>query len=105
METEIPTCPGCQRPAHATETDDDGYHPGCRPATNTSFTRIFNEARKAQGFRSQAHLDAFFASYDHTKNCADCKAKDGGVWLDDGWQPTEGRCDEAKRLDAAIGAA
>lgn len=24
-------CPGCGKPAHASETDDDGYHPGCRP--------------------------------------------------------------------------
>lgn len=23
-------CPGCQRAAHASETDDYGYHPGCR---------------------------------------------------------------------------
>lgn len=28
---EIATCPGCKRPAHATESDDDGYHPECRP--------------------------------------------------------------------------
>lgn len=29
--TTIPTCPGCKRPAHASESDDDHYHAGCRP--------------------------------------------------------------------------
>lgn len=24
------TCPGCNKPAHASETDDDGYHPECK---------------------------------------------------------------------------
>ena len=27
---DIDHCPGCGLPGHATETDDDGYHPGCR---------------------------------------------------------------------------
>ena len=27
---DIDHCPGCGKPGHATETDDDGYHPGCR---------------------------------------------------------------------------
>jgi len=26
----IPLCPGCGEPAHATESDDDNYHEGCR---------------------------------------------------------------------------
>lgn len=26
---EILLCPGCKLPAHASETDDGGYHPGC----------------------------------------------------------------------------
>ena len=30
IESQIPKCPGCGLPGHATETDDDGYHPGCR---------------------------------------------------------------------------
>jgi len=28
---ELELCPGCGEPAHATESDDDGYHAGCRP--------------------------------------------------------------------------
>ena len=66
----------------------------------TEYSRTFDSARKAQGFRSQAHLDAFFAAFDHVRGCAACKARDGYVLLDDGYQPTEGRCDEARRLDA-----
>ena len=27
----VERCPGCSGPAHASETDDDGYHLGCRP--------------------------------------------------------------------------
>ena len=60
--------------------------------------RHFDEGRQAQGFRSQAHLDAFFAHFDHVKACGACKALDSHVLLDDGWQPTQGECAEAKRL-------
>lgn len=28
----VTRCTGCEQPAHASETDDDGYHPQCRPA-------------------------------------------------------------------------
>ncbi len=28
---EIEVCPGCNEPAHPHESDDDGYHEGCRP--------------------------------------------------------------------------
>lgn len=63
--------------------------------------RNFTQARKEQGFKSQAHLDAFFRYYDHTKACAECQKPGPGVWLDDGFQPTQNRCDEAKRLDRA----
>lgn len=68
---------------------------------NKTFTRRFDVARQAQGFRSQAHLDAFYASYDHVQSCVDCKARDGYVPLDDGYQPTSGRCAVAQRLDVA----
>lgn len=70
-----------------------------------SSNRKFDAARKAQGFRSEAHLAAFFAAFDHVQGCAACKTLNGGVFLDDGWQPTEGRCPEARRLDAATFAA
>lgn len=29
--------------------------------------RVFDAARKAQGFKSQEHLDAFYAYHDHSK--------------------------------------
>lgn len=69
--------------------------------TTVTYNRTFDAERKAQGFRSQAHLDAFFAAFDHTQGCAACKALDGYVLLDDGYQPANGRCSEARRLDAA----
>ena len=65
-----------------------------------TYGRQFNQARKQQGFKSQAQLDAFFAHLDHTNNCPDCKALDGGVWLNDGYQLTVGQCPVAKQLDA-----
>jgi hypothetical protein len=65
-----------------------------------NYSRNFDAARKAQGFRSQAHLDAFFAASDHIASCANCKARDGYVLFDDGYQPTSGRCDVASALDS-----
>jgi hypothetical protein len=70
----------------------------------TNIDRTFDTARKAQGFSSQAHLDAFFALFDHTAGCKACASRDGYIHLDDGMQPTSGRCDEARRLDAAVSA-
>lgn len=64
------------------------------------FNRVFTEQRKAQGFKSQAHLDAFYAYYDHTQTCAECQKPGRGMLLDDGWQPTLNRCAEAVRLQA-----
>jgi hypothetical protein len=65
-----------------------------------SFNRHFGPERKAQGFRSQAHLDAFYAYYDHTKACAACQTRGKPVYIFDCWHETQNRCDEAKRLDA-----
>lgn len=70
--------------------------------TTNMYTRTFNAARLAQGFRSQAHLDAFFAVSVHVASCAECAARDGYVELDDGIQPTSGRCPEAQRLEALV---
>lgn len=70
-----------------------------------TYSRSFDTARKAQGFRSQAHLDAFFAAFDHAAACPACSARDGYVALDDGMQPTSGRCDVARQLDDATSAA
>ena len=64
----------------------------------TEFGRVFTEARKRQGFRSQAQLDAFYAHYDHVEACQACKALDSYVLLDDGYQPTVGECQVAKGL-------
>lgn len=63
-----------------------------------TFTRQFDQHRKAQGFSSQAQLDAFFAHYDHVSNCADCAKLDGYVLLSDGYQPTQGECESAQAL-------
>jgi hypothetical protein len=60
--------------------------------------RTFDEGRKAQGFRDQAHLDGFYAYYDHTTSCADCAALVGRAWVDDGYMDTRGDCDTAKAL-------
>jgi hypothetical protein len=64
----------------------------------TTASREFTPARKEQGFRDQAHLDAFFTYYDHTKTCAECLQPGPGYDAPDGWQPTENRCDTARTL-------
>lgn len=68
------------------------------------FNRTFNAARQAQGFRDQAHLDLFYAALDHARDCPACHARDGATLTDDGWQPTSGRCEEGRRLDALCSA-
>lgn len=67
----------------------------------TEFGRDFNETRRKQGFRSQAHLDAFYAHFDHTESCTACQQPGPGVLLDDGFQPTMNRCNVARELDRA----
>lgn len=64
----------------------------------TEFGRTFNEARRRQGFTSQAQLDAFYAHYDHVQRCQACAALDSWVELSDGIQPTKGECPAAKGL-------
>ena len=63
--------------------------------------RTFDAARKAQGFKSQAHLDAFFAAYDHNNSCTSCRQRDGHALLDDGYQPTVGSCSTHQALERA----
>lgn len=63
--------------------------------------RILTAARIAQGFRSQAHLDAFYAAFDHTSACPVCSSEAGMVALDDGPQPVMGRCAEGLALEKA----
>ena len=64
--------------------------------------RVFTAARQAQGFRSQAHLDAFYVAYDHVKACGECGLPAPAMWLagSASWQPAETRCAGARRLDA-----
>lgn len=65
--------------------------------TTTEYGRVYNEARQAQGFKSQVHLDAFFAYYDHAKTCPNCQGMTG-VALDDGFQPVQILCGDGERL-------
>lgn len=63
-------------------------------------SRTLTEARRLQGFKSQAHLDAFFALYDHTQRCPECQQEGEGTPTEDGgWQPTMKRCAYAQSLD------
>jgi hypothetical protein len=67
----------------------------------TEYSREFNEARKAQGFRDQAQLDAFYAHFDHVQACledAQGGCHGGHVLLDDGWQGVVVECAEGQRL-------
>jgi hypothetical protein len=61
--------------------------------------RSLTEARKAQGFKSQAQLDAFFRMYDHTSTCSVCSSTAGYTDIGDGMQPYCGRCDTGKALE------
>ena len=65
-------------------------------------SRIFNDDRRRQGFKSQPHLDAFYAYVDHTVACAECNRPGKPVLLSDGYQPTLRRCHTAKLLSAAF---
>lgn len=65
-------------------------------------TRTFDAGRKAQGFTSQAHLDAFFTHYDHATACPVCSKVAGAVPVDDGMQPVMGQCATGKALTAAF---
>jgi hypothetical protein len=61
--------------------------------------REFTQSRKAQGFTSQAHLDAFYAHYDHAQACPVCSRVGGYVPIDDGMQPYRDSCETGKALD------
>lgn len=65
------------------------------------FGRVFNAARREQGFRNQEHLDAFYRYMDHVESCAECQKPGHSVWLegDASWQPTVNRCPEGLRLE------
>lgn len=62
--------------------------------------RAFDAGRKAQGFRSQAHLDAHYAHVDHERACAECGQPGPAVWLegDASWQPASAQCATGRAL-------
>ena len=64
------------------------------------FGRLLTIERKSQGFKSQDHLDAFYAAFDHTSTCPVCSRVSGYVPYDDGLQPVMGRCDTGRQLEA-----
>lgn len=63
-------------------------------------SRIFDTDRAAQGFRSQAHLDTFYAYHDHVSGCGECRSLGPAMWLEGSasWQPTTTVCPEGIRL-------
>lgn len=70
--------------------------------------RVFNDARRRQGFRDQAHLDAFYVYYDHVQagraaGPAGCGCGTPGPGYDgpDGWQPAENICPRGRALSEA----
>ena len=65
-------------------------------------SRHFDSQRAAQGFKSQAHLDAFYAYHDHTSACAECQKPGPPVELSDGLQPTRQVCQRGRELFAAF---
>jgi hypothetical protein len=55
------------------------------------FGRELTPERRAQGFASQARLDAFYAHRDHVRACPAC-GPGPAVEVDDGLQPTMREC-------------
>jgi hypothetical protein len=70
--------------------------------------RVFTAARKQQGFRDQAHLDAFYTYYDHVlagtragRDGCGCGTPGPGHDGPDGWQPTTNLCPQGRQLGKA----
>jgi hypothetical protein len=72
----------------------------CDKITGTQNGRVLTEPPRAQGFRSQEHLDAFFTAYDHQLSCPVCSREGKSYWneADASWQPTQAQCPEGVRL-------
>jgi hypothetical protein len=68
---------------------------------STNYGRVLNAARRAQGFVSQAHLDAFYRAYDHRRACAVCSRIAGVAPVFDGMQPYTEICAEGLALERA----
>jgi hypothetical protein len=71
----------------------DGHTPG-----QCASPRAFTPARHAQGFKDQAHLDAFYAYLDHKAACGTCGQPGPGCDAPDGWQPSEQICEDGRAL-------
>lgn len=71
--------------------------------------RLFTMDRMAQGFRDQAHLDAFWRYHDHVQAGREAGPAGCGCGLpgpaaettDGGWQPSETICPAGQALSAA----
>lgn len=61
--------------------------------------RMLTAARRAQGFKSQDHLDAFYRARDHYVACRVCGTPGPAVPVDDGMQPTELICPQGRALE------
>jgi hypothetical protein len=73
---------------------------GEEPGGGSLFGRVLNEARREQGFRSQEHLDAFYAYVDHSDGCGECGGEGKSCWneADASWQPTVALCPRGRQL-------
>ncbi len=74
MQTTIETCPGCSKPAHASETDDAGYHPACTHIPNGTLVTLPDGSTAT----------AFYQSWDDTYRTA--QVVTGGTRVDIGWR-------------------
>ena len=62
--------------------------------------RELTAERREQGFKSQKHLDSFYAAFDHTSTCPVCSKIGGYAPYDDGMQPYMDRCDTGRELES-----
>lgn len=99
---------------HETNGDEISYHVSAMTETFRVYAvadieslveterRTFTARRAEQGFRSQAHLDAFYRGIDHAETCPGCQGTAGSVDIGDGFQPVARRCPEWHRLQAEV---
>lgn len=98
-------CQVCHRRDHH-PGDSNAGHPYAAPPPPE---RVFTMARMRQGFRDQAHLDAFYAYYDHVQagrgagpaGCGCGQPGPAGETTGGGWQPSEQICPAGRALSEA----
>lgn len=110
VEREAPSRPGaawvapyagnCAQHGHVTSRATIGQARDELRAHIAAEHRTWDAGRRAQGFRSQAHLDAFYAHTDHVRDCAECGTPGPTAWLegDASWQPTTRECQTGQAL-------